>query len=328
MICPPNLKPGDTVGLFTSSYPLAAEAPEAAGLAVAHLESLGYKVKPGFLMDQKDCYRSGSIQERAREFNALLADDSVNCMMATVGGMVSNSILPYIDYEQFKKTPKIILGHSDITAILLGIYQITGIVTYYGPNLVTTFGQYPPFLLATDRCMKDVLEGYTPPYSYRMPEVFSEEVTDWTSGPTHKEPRPNTWTTVCGGRATGRLIGGNLNTLTGIYGSRYMPEIRRGDILFLEDTEKFAAHAERYFSWLKLCGIFNKVGGLILGKHRRFDKQETGKTPYEILLEVIGRPNFPILTEFDCCHTVPMLTLPIGKTVELDGDGQTVRLLE
>ena len=328
MICPPKLEPGDTIGLFTSSYPLAYQAPEAASLAVANLEANGYKVKPGMLMGKKDGYRSGSIRERAQEFNALLADNSVKCIMATVGGMVSNSILPYIDYAQLRKTPKIIIGHSDVTAILLAVYQMTDIITYYGPNLITTFGQYAPFLEPTGRCMKDILEGYAVPYIYSMPPVFSEELIEYAKGPSHKSPCPNSWTTIHEGKASGRLIGGNLNTITGIYGSKYMPEIRRGDILFLEDTEKFAAHAERYFSWLKLCGVFDKIGGLILGKHRKFDSQGTGKTPSDILLEVIGAPDFPILADFDCCHTIPMLTLPIGKTALLDAGMKSVTLLD
>ena len=130
VVCPPGLRPGAVIGLFTSSYPLAAEAPEAAELARANLEAMGYRVKPGALMGRRDFYRSGSIQERAREFNALLADDSVDCLMATVGGMVSNAILPYIDYEQIKRRPKIVIGHSDVTALLLGIYAVTGVVTY------------------------------------------------------------------------------------------------------------------------------------------------------------------------------------------------------
>ncbi len=328
MICPPNLRPGDTIGIFTSSYPLACEAPEAARLAISNLEAGGYRVKAGSLMDRRDGYRSGSIQERAREFNALLADESGNSVMASVGGMVSNSILPYIDYGLLRKNPKMIVGHSDVTAILLGVYQMTGIVTYYGPNLVTTFGQYPPLLEPSLQCLRDILGGYSPPYAYAMPPVFSDELTAWSEGPSRKTPRRNSWTTVSGGRAVGRLTGGNLNTITGIYGSRYMPEIHQGDILFLEDTEKFAAHAERYFSWLKLCGIFDRIGGLILGKHRKFDDQGTGRSPCDILLEVIGTPRFPVLAGFDCCHTVPMLTLPIGKTVELDAGRQTVTLLD
>ena len=328
MICPPALRPGDTIGVFTSSYPMAHEAPEAAKLAVSNLEASGYRVKAGFLMDRRDGYRSGSIRERAGEFNALLADESVTCVMAAVGGMVSNSILPYIDYDLLRKNPKIIIGHSDVTAILLGVYQMTGVVTYYGPNLVTTFGQYPPFVEPAIQCLRDILGGYSAPYTYTAPPVFSEELTDWKNGPTRKTPRPNSWIAVHGGRAAGRLIGGNLNTLTGIYGSPYMPEIRQGDILFLEDTEKFAAHAERYFSWLKLCGVFDRIGGLILGKHRKFDDQGTGKTPCDILMEILGTPGFPILADFDCCHTIPMLTLPIGKTVELDAGRLSVTVLD
>lgn len=67
--------------------------------------------------------------------------------------------------------------------------------------------------------------------------------------------------------AKGRLIGGNLNTINGIMPSPYMPEFQKGDILFLEDTEKFAAHSEHYFSMLKICGVFDKVSGIFLGKH-------------------------------------------------------------
>ena len=70
----------------------------------------------------------------------------IKCIMATIGGMNSNSILPYIDYEAFKRNPKIIIGYSDVTAILLAIYAKTGINTYYGPALVASFGELPPFV--------------------------------------------------------------------------------------------------------------------------------------------------------------------------------------
>ena len=79
---------------------------------------------------------------------------------------------------------------------------------------------------------------------------------------------------------------------------------------------------------MKLCGTLNKVGGIILGKHRQFDDQGTGKTPVDILLEVMGSRNIPILADVDCCHTVPMLTLPIGGTVHLDASRQQITLLQ
>lgn len=317
-----------TIGIFSSSYPLTAIAPQAARDAADYLESQGFAIRFGALNGKRDFYRSGTIQERAAEFNALLADPEVDCLMASVGGFVSNAILPYIDYDLLREHPKVIVGMSDVTALLLGIYQKTGMTTYYGPNLVTHFAQKPPFLRDTLDSFADVALHRAPrPYAYSKPEVYSDALTNWSEPVTAKAPRVNRWRTVQGGAATGRLIGGNLNTITGIMGSPYMPEIREGDILFLEDTEKWAAYSERYYSMLLLCGVFDRVGGIILGKHRQYDDQGTGRTQEDILLEVLHGRRLPILADVDCGHTIPMLTLPIGATVRLDADRQEIVLL-
>lgn len=320
------LKKGDTIGIFTSSYPITAIAPQATKNAVSFLESQGYRVKLGKLTGKRDFYRSGSILERAEEFNELIYDPEVTCLMASVGGMVSNALLPYLDYDYLKSHPKSIVGHSDITALLLGIYEKTGLVTYYGPNLVTTFGQKPPFLDFSLSSLERVLGGDFP-ITCPKPGFFSDELTDWEKDVPVKEQKPNRWVTVQPGTAQGRLLGGNLNTINGIMGSPYMPAFQPGDILFLEGTEKFAAHAERYFSMLELCGVFDKVSGIILGKHRQFDDQGTGRTPADILLEVLHGRKLPILADVDCCHTIPMLTLPIGGEVRLDAEKQEITLL-
>lgn len=116
--------------------------------------------------------------------------------------------------------------------------------------------------------------------------------------------------------------------MEGFFGTEYMPEIRRGDILLMEDSLKDASTIERTFSLLKLAGVFDKIGGIILGKHEKFDDCGSGRKPYEILLEVMGERRIPLLAEFDCCHTHPMFTLPVGCTVELDATQKRVRLLE
>lgn len=79
---------------------------------------------------------------------------------------------------------------------------------------------------------------------------------------------------------------------------------------------------------LKLAGVFDKVGGIILGKHERFQDNGTGRKPYEILLEVLGETKVPLLAEFDCCHTLPMFTMPIGCQMELNATEKRVVLLE
>jgi len=248
--------------------------------------------------------------------------------MSTIGGMNSNSILPYIDYEAFRKNPKIIICYSDVTAILLAIYAKTGISTFYGPALVASFGEFPSFVDYTYEYFRNMLiEDVTLPYEFPMPEYWTDEYIDWSQQDREKEKRKNQWITVYEGIARGRLIGGNLNTMTGIWGSQYMPEIKEGDILFIEDSLEDAATVERSFSLLKLNGVFDKVSGIILGKHELFDDMRTGRKPYEILLEVLGERQLPFMADFDCCHTHPMLTLPIGVEVELDATNKKVKML-
>ena len=107
-----------------------------------------------------------------------------------------------------------------------------------------------------------------------------------------------------------------------------MPEIKNGDILLIEDSLKNASVVERSFAHLKLNGVFDKIGGLVLGKHEKFDDCKSGKKPYDIMMEIIGNTSIPILAEYDCCHTHPMITMPIGIQAELNATRQQISLVE
>lgn len=107
-----------------------------------------------------------------------------------------------------------------------------------------------------------------------------------------------------------------------------MPEMQKGDILFIEDTMKSAAEIERSFSLLKVNGVFDKISGIILGKHEHFNDQETERKPYEILVEVLEETKIPFLAYFDCCDTHPMMTLPIGAEIQLNAINKKVLLLD
>lgn len=318
-----------TVGVFSSSSPISATVPVRYNRGKAYLASKGICVMDGSLYGKQDYYRSGSIKERADEFNQLLYREDVQVLMAAIGGNNTNAILPYIDYEYLKQHPKIIIGYSDTTALLLGIYAKTGLVTFYGPALASSFGELPPFVDMTfDYFRAMILEGVTVPYEYPMPSVWTDEFINWGTQDRGKTACPNDWVSVIPGVCRGRLIGGNLNTMEGFFGTAYMPEIWEGDILFIEDSLKDACTIERTFSLLKLAGVLDKIGGILLGKHEKFDDNGTGRKPYEILLEVLGNLRIPFLAEFDCCHTHPMLTMPIGCQVELDATNKRVTLLE
>lgn len=318
-----------TVGVFSSSSPISATVPVRYERGKQFLEGKGFRVVDGALYGQQDGYRSGSIRQRAEEFNALLYDPNIQILMAAIGGMNTNSILPYIDYDYLRQHPKIIIGYSDTTALLLGIYAKTGLTTFYGPALASSFGEFPPFVDETfDSFQAMVCQRLSLPYQYPTPAAWTDEFINWSTQDRGKTPVDNEWLCVQPGTVRGRLIGGNLNTMNGFFGTEYMPEIRPGDILLLEDSLKDASIIERSFSLLKLAGVFDKVGGILLGKHEKFDDCGTGRMPHEILLEVLNGQTLPILAQFDCCHTHPMLTLPIGCEIELDASNRRVTLLD
>lgn len=323
-------KPPDKIkiGIFSPSSPISATVPIRYQRGKAFLEGKGFQVIDGSLFGKRDHYRSGSIRQRAEEFNQLLYREDISILMSAIGGNNTNSILPYIDYAYLQAHPKIIIGYSDVTALLLAIHAKTGLPVFYGPALAASFGEFPPFVEQTYTSFYEVAISGAVPHSYEAPPLWTDEFLSWATQDRSKIGQDNQWRCICGGKAVGRLIGGNLNTMEGFFGTEYMPAIREGDILLLEDSLKDAATIERSFSLLKLAGVFDKVGGILLGKHEGFDDCGTGRKPYEILLEVLGKPNCPILADFDCCHTHPMLTMPIGCRISLDADAKTVTLLE
>lgn len=322
-----RLKIGDTIGIFSPSTPITSTNKNRYNRSKKFLEDKGFKILEGNLTGKNDFYRSGSILQRAEELNELIRNPEVRCIMSTIGGMNSNSLLPYLDYDAFMRDPKVIIGYSDVTAILFAIYSKTGISTFYGPAIVASFGELEPFNEMTYQYFLDIMmENTTGNHEYIMPEVWTDEFIDWESQSRSKKTVNNNWLTRKDGKAEGRLIIGNLSTMSGIWGSQYMPKIVEGDILFIEDSLKNAATVERLFSLLKLNRVFDKISGLILGKHELFNDSGTGRKPYEILEEVLGDHNIPFLAEVDCCHTHPMFTMPIGKNIIMDATNKTIVL--
>ncbi|PSW16320.1 LD-carboxypeptidase [Photobacterium rosenbergii] len=326
-IFPPPLKRGDTIGFFSPSSPATCFAPKRYERATAFLQQKGFNLKAGNLTGKSDYYRSGTIQARAEELNTLIRDPDVRCIISTIGGSNSNALLPYIDYDALRQDPKIIIGYSDVTALLLGIYAQTGLVTFYGPALVASFGEFPPLVDETFDSFEAMLcQQQSLPYNYVMPEHWTDVKIDWESQSEAKQTQRNDWQFNGKGGIKGRVVGGNLNTMTGIWGSSYMPEIRQGDILLIEDSLKGIETVERSFSHLKLSGVFDKVSAIVLGKHELFDDKSTGRQPLDVLMEVLNGQAVPILNGFDCCHTHPMLVTPIGVKGEIDFDRQVFSL--
>lgn len=329
----PKLNKECSIGIFSPSAPITKESPAGLKIAEKFLNEKGFKIKYGSLTDKSDSeYRSGTIKERADELNLLIHDDEVTCIMAAAGGFVSTSILPYIDYEYLKKHPKVIVGHSDVTSVLLAIYEKCGFPVFYGANFITSFAHKRIY---QEHALSALLQAVNEDnYTVGIPEFYTDESTAYDlhedkfiKAIKNELQIPNKMITASGGTAAGRLIGGNLDNLSLIYGNPYCPEIKNGDILFFENVGEEADFFERVIANLYTFKVFDKISGLIIGKAKNYDDIGSGKKEIDILKEFIPNPKFPILLDFDCGHTVPITTLPIGKSAVLDADKQTLRIL-
>lgn len=326
---PEKLNKGDLIGFFSPSSPATVFAVERFERGKNLLMDEGFRLLAGNRTGKKDFYRSGTIEERADELNELINNPEVRCIMSTIGGLNSNSLLPYIDYKTLAKDPKIIIGYSDVTAILLGIHAKTGLVTFYGPSLVASLGEFPPLVAESFQTFNELLcQPCNGRYHYTLPACWTDEKKDWSTQTDTKSVYENNCEFLGSGSVSGRLIGGNLNTITTIWGSQYMPEIQRNDILFIEDSLKNIGTMERLFSFLKVNGVFDTIAAIILGKHELFEDQGTSRRPIDVLKEVLRDQEIPIVNGFDCCHTHPMLTLPIGVEVGIDFEREQVSILQ
>ncbi len=327
-ILPPALKAGETIAFYSPSSPATSFAPNRTQRAVNFLEAKGFNVVAGNLSYKNDFYRSGTITQRANELNELIRNPNVRCIMSTIGGANSSSLLPYLDYDAIRQDPKIFVGYSDVTAILLGIYAQTGLVTFYGPALTASLGELPPLVDETFDSFQNITQTLSLPYSYSTPNYWTEEFVDWEQQNSGKTLSANNVQWLGKGVVSGRLIGGNLNTISAIWGSPYMPPIKKGDILLIEDSLKDIATVERLFSLLKINGVFDKVRAVLLGKHELFKDGGTNRQPIDVLQEVLNGQQLPIVNNVDCAHTHPMITMPIGCHFNVDFDRKELSLLE
>jgi muramoyltetrapeptide carboxypeptidase LdcA involved in peptidoglycan recycling len=231
------LKKGDTIAFFSPSTPGTVIAPKRFERAKTFLESKGFNLLAGNLTGKKDIYRSDTARQRADELNELISNPTVDCIISTIGGINSNSLIPYIDYDAFRETPKIIIGHSDVTSILLALYAKTDITTFYGPALIHSFGEFSPFLDMTWAFFEDMLlKKHSLPYTYKMPDCWTDDFFNWEEKTKDKTRNKNQWITVNKGQAEGKILGGTLNAMSTILGTEYMPPVDKDTILFKPDT--------------------------------------------------------------------------------------------
>lgn len=298
-----GLKLGDTIGIVA---PASFTRFENVLEAKKNIEAMGYKVVLGKCTEKKWHSYAGTDEERASEINEFFADKNIDAIVCMRGGYGCNRLIELVDFELIRKNPKIFVGYSDITTLHMAINEKTGLVTFHGPMAVSNFtGNYN-----TDT-YKNFVDLLSNPLEKREIKNFSKELE-----------------VISEGKASGRLVGGNLATLIATLGTEYDLDYS-GKILFLEEIGERSYRVDRFLNQLKKHGVFEKIEGVILGDFKDCPPaSENDMTLQEVFEDYFKNLGKPVISNLESGHSEPMLTLPLGAMCEIDSFEKRVTILE
>jgi muramoyltetrapeptide carboxypeptidase len=303
------LRKGDTIGLVAPASPIPGDIVRA---ATGNLERRGFAVKLAPGAGEKRGYLAGSDATRADDLNALLRDPSVKAILCLRGGYGSPRILDRIDYDALRRDPKIIIGYSDITALLLAVQRQAGVVAFHGPMGGEWGGRgITPF---SEKYFWDAFTASSPLFA------------DWGGERAHGMKEP---TTLVPGSAEGILTGGNLSVLCSLLGTPYELDTR-GAILFLEDVSERPFRIDRMLNQLRLAGKLREARGVLLGAFTSCEDPNPSSSLSlgEVFTDYFVPLGVPVLADYPAGHVPDQATLPIGVRVRLDATARKLSLLE
>ena len=301
VIKPPALRRGDKVGVIA---PASSFNREAFLAGCSRLQQMGFE--PVYSRDifDRDLYFAGSTERRLHELQDFLQRDDIAALIGVRGGYGSNYLLERLDFQQFVRHPKILLGCSDITSLLTAITDRTGLVTFHGPMVA-----------------KDIAGGTFESSSWNNAFQGSPQWEIASEGVEVLQP----------GRAQGRLYGGCLSMLAASLGTEFEIQCDNA-ILFIEDVAEKPYRIDRMLMQLRLAGKLKNVRGFIFGE--MLDCIQPGKQDYtlqQVIMRILAEYGVPVVYGLKSGHVSGAnLTLPLGVRSELvaDESGVTMKILE
>lgn len=294
---PPALKPGDLIAVVCPAGPPDAEKLKG---GVNFLESLGYRVRLDWSPERAKGFLADDDEARAAELNRALQDPEVRAIACACGGYGASRILPLIDYAAMRADPKPFLGYSDITALHIGFYMQSRVMTFHSPIVCELADPHP----ATAASFKAALEGR-----------------DSLSTPGFEPPAP-----VVKGQAEGVLVGGNLSLMAALQGTPWMLDTTDA-IVLLEDVHEESYRLDGMMWQLRLGGFFEGSKGIVVGRLHDCD-ESYGTSAACVMRAHLKHYNCPAVDNFSGSHSSPKLTLPLGSRVMLDADKGILRRLD
>lgn len=302
-VLPRGLRPGSTVGIVC---PASAANTQDIKDFTDLCKFWGVKVKLGKNISKRNGYLSAPDNERASEFMQFIEDPEVDAVVCARGGYGVMRILPMLDFAAIRQAGKIIMGFSDITALLIAANQLSGVVTFHGPVASSSFDDF------TVRSLRETVIADTS----HTPATFSN----------------SRLTTIAPGIAQGKLTGGNLALVVSTLGTKY--EIDTTDaILFLEEVNEEPFRVDRMLTQLWLAGKLQSCKGIALGNFRDCEARGTSISPVSFTLEQVFEQRLaslgiPVVYGLPFGHVRSKLTMPLGVQAEIDATSKTIRILE
>ena len=280
------------LGLFSPSGSVDGAALER---AVTHFESLGHRVVVSPVAANAWRYFAGTDEERLVAFHAMLADPSIDVMMATRGGYGWTRLLDRIDWQAVRASGKAFVGFSDFTAFNLAALSQAGLATFHGPMACIDFGSGEP-------------DAYM-------------EANFW---PMLAAPRHEAGAFACDRAFASREIegpiwGGNLSLVAHLAGTKWMPRVE-GGILFIEEIGEEPYAVERLVYQLHHAGLLARQRALLLADFDDCTPKNPQRYPYsmsEAVESIRELVPIPVLTGMAHGHVARKITVPIGALAKL-----------
>ena len=247
-------------------------------------------------------YMADTGKVRADELNKMFADPEVDAIFCMRGGDGSSRIMEYLDYDMIKANPKIFVGYSDVTNLHLALTEKCGLVTFHGPmvasNMIDDFDSETSESFFSAINADEVFE-------FKNPEGFDIKVL--------KE-----------GKATGRVIGGNLSLLSASIGTPYEVNTK-GNILFIEEVCEPMSKIEKWTYHLRNAGKLKDCAGIILGQYTKVTNDECPEfDEIRCMTDIFEGLDIPVLYNVQSGHGKPMMTLPMGAECTIDTASKSI----
>lgn len=328
VIKPKALRRGDAIGVVAPAGPVNRERMER---AIGRIRERGFRIKTYGDIYRSRGYLAGDDATRAGELMAAFADPETAAVWCARGGYGVARVIDRLDFDVIRSHPKVFVGFSDITVLHVAIGQRAGVVTFHGPNLQDGFGKPEEMPAANEAALWRATMGETK--NIEGSGSSAARINDSIQGADYSFELGGMEDVklrgICGGVASGRLIGGNLAVMCGLMGTPFELETA-GRILFLEDVSERLYRIDRYLSQLRLSGKLESAAGVLIGTFS-YDPEDAAESESEIsaLLEEYLKPlRVPVLAGFPAGHTQRNLTLPMGAHVQLDADSKIVTVCE